>query len=37
MVDVESGVDLFALEKLNPTLTDWFVICHARVPAVCVL
>lgn len=34
MVDVESGVDLFAFEKLTPTLTDWLVTCHASVPAV---
>src|SRR5690348_13061405 len=35
MVEVERGIDLFALEKLIPTLTDWFVTCHASVPAVC--
>ena len=35
MVEVESGIDLFALEKLIPTLTDWFVTCHPSVPAVC--
>jgi hypothetical protein len=35
MVEVESGIDLFAFEKLIPTLTDWFVTCHASVPAVC--
>jgi hypothetical protein len=33
-VDVGSGVDLFAFEKLIPTLSDWFVICHASVPTV---
>ena len=38
MVDVASGVDLFALEKFMATLSDWFVTCHATVPAVfCVL
>jgi hypothetical protein len=26
---------LFAFEKLIPTFSDWFVICHPRVPAVC--
>jgi hypothetical protein len=35
MVEVESGIDLFAFEKLTPTLTDWFVTCHPSVPAVC--
>lgn len=34
MVEVESGIDLFALEKLMPTLTDWLVTCHPSVPAV---
>lgn len=34
IADVGMGVDLFALEKLIPTLSDWLVICHARVPAV---
>jgi hypothetical protein len=34
MVEVESGIDLFAFEKLTPTLTDWFVTCHPSVPAV---
>jgi hypothetical protein len=34
MVEVESGIDLFAFEKLIPTLTDWFVTCHPSVPAV---
>jgi hypothetical protein len=37
MVEVDSGIDLFALEKLIPTLTDWFVTCHPSVPAVCTL
>lgn len=37
IVEVESGIDLFALEKLIPTLTDWFVTCHPSVPAVCTL
>lgn len=35
IVDVGSGIDLFAFEKLIPTLSDWFVICHPSVPAVC--
>jgi hypothetical protein len=34
-VDVGSGIDLFAFEKLIPTLSDWLVICHPSVPAVC--
>lgn len=32
MVDVDMGVLLFALEKLIPTLRDWFATCHAIVP-----
>jgi hypothetical protein len=34
IVWVERGVDLLALEKLMATLRDWFVTCHASVPAV---
>ena len=33
-MDVESGVDLLALEELMATLRDWLVICQPRVPAV---
>ena len=31
---VDRGVDLLALAELMATLRDWFVICHASVPAV---
>jgi hypothetical protein len=31
-VDVDMGDDLFALELLIATLSDWFVICQAKVP-----
>jgi hypothetical protein len=34
MVEVESGVDLLALEKLMATLRDWLVTCQASVPAI---
>ena len=35
IVDVDKGVDLLALALLIPTLRDWLVICHRRVPVVC--
>jgi hypothetical protein len=31
----ERGLDLLAFALLMATLRDWFVICHAIVPAVC--
>ena len=34
IVEVEMGVDLFALALLIPTLRDWLVICHSKVPVV---
>lgn len=34
-VEVDRGVDLFALALFIATLRDWFVICQRRVPAVC--
>ena len=35
IVGVDRGVDLLALALLIPTLRDWLVICHRRVPVVC--
>lgn len=35
IVWVDSGVDLFAFEKLMATFSDWLVTCHPTVPAVC--
>lgn len=35
IVEVEMGVDLFALALLIATLRDWLAICHRSVPVVC--
>jgi hypothetical protein len=34
IVDVASGVVLFAFEKLIATLSDWLAICQPSVPAI---
>ena len=33
-MEVERGVDLFALALLMATLSDWLVICQRSVPVV---